>query len=329
MDGLSFQHPQLWPWLLLAVPVWLLAFALCRRRVSARRRYGAPLAERVPAPWGRATRLSLAAVLLLVTYMEPRLGQEQVQVERRGLDVVFCLDTSRSMLARDLEPNRLERAKRDIRAVLPELTGGDRVGLVAFAGKAQLVVPLTHDLDSFRELLAQVDTDAVRHGGTDLRMAIDKALELVSADQRQTSVLVVLTDGEDHEGHGQRAARECRDREVVLHAVGYGSTKGSKITLLEQGDESFLKDQKGQEVVSALRSESLREMAEVAGGEFLRADVTPLPLLELKQKRLDPMAKRSYESGEETIYQSRFQWTLLPAMLLLLWDMLCLGGWRR
>ncbi len=116
---------------------------------------------------------------------------------------------------------------------------------------------------------------------------------------------------------------------MVLHVAGYGSTRGSKITLTGKDGESFLRNDKGDEVVSALASESLRAMTEATGGEFLRADVMSLPLLELKAKRLDLMAKRAYEAGEETIYNSRFQWTLLPALLLLLWDMLAFGGWRR
>jgi len=326
---LTFSRPELWPCLLLAVPAWLFLWWLVRQRRLAQHAYGAVFREALPSPAGRATRLALAAVLLVLTWMEPRLGSEQVQVERRGLDIIFCLDTSRSMLARDMEPTRLGRAQRDIRSVLPELKGGDRVGLVAFAGRTRIVVPLTHDLDSFRQLLATVDTDTVRQGGTNVAAAVERALTLISDNDQQTSVIVVLTDGEDHAGKAQQAARQCHDRHVVVHAVGYGSTRGSKITLTGEDGESFLKDDKGDEVVSALASESLREMTRIAGGEFLRADVTPLPLLELKTKRLDLMVKRGYDAGEETIYKSRFQWTLLPALLLLLWDMLCLGGWRR
>lgn len=329
MSDVTFSHPHLWPLLLLVVPAWLLVWWLVRQRIHARQAYGAILTEVVPSPSGRATRVSLAALFLLLTWMEPRLGQEKVQVERRGLDIIFCLDTSRSMLARDMEPTRLGRAQRDIRSVLPELTGGDRVGLVAFAGRAKVVVPLTHDLDSFRQLMETVDTHTIRLGGTNIAAAVEKALDLIQEDNQQTSVIVVLTDGEDHEGKAQKSARECRDRDVILHAVGYGSTRGSKITLTDKDGESFLKNQKGDEVVSALASESLRSMTQTANGVFVRADVTPLPLLELKTKRLDPMVKRAYEAGEETIYKSRFQWTLLPALLLLLWDMIALGGWRR
>ncbi len=329
MSQLTFSRPELWPYLLLVLPAWMLVWWLVRKRAHARRNYGALLQERLPSPWGRATRLCLAALLLLLTFMEPRLGEEQVQVERRGLDIIFCLDTSRSMLARDMAPTRLARAKRDIRSVLPDLTSGDRVGLVVFAGRARVMVPLTHDLDSFRQLMATVDTDSVRRGGTDIAAAVDRALSLIDEENHQTSVVIVLTDGEDHQGKAQRSAKECRDRDVVLHAVGYGSTRGSKITLTGEAGEAFLKNQKGDEVVSALESEGLRSMAETTGGEFLRADVMPLPLLELRVKRLEPMAKRAYQAGEETIYKSRFQWALLPALLLLLWDMLWWGGWRR
>ena len=106
--------------------------------------------------------------------MDPRWGDEQFAVERRGLDVIFCLDTSRSMLARDLEPFRLARAKQDIRAVLPAVRGGDRVGLVVFAGKARLWIPLTHDVDSFGGLLDEVDTDIVPVGGSDLAAALGR-----------------------------------------------------------------------------------------------------------------------------------------------------------
>lgn len=329
MTDLSFTRPELWPWLLLALPLWLSLWWLLRARHRARQRYGAILAERVSSPWARSTRIALGLACLFVTVMEPRFGEEQVQIERRGLDIIYALDTSRSMLARDMVPHRLGAAKRDITSVLPDLKGGDRVGLIAFAGEARLIVPLTHDLDSFQQLLDPVDTDAVRKGGTDIAAAIRKALELVSETEQSTTVIVMLTDGEDLTGASKQAAREANSKGVVLHAVGYGSTKGSKITLDSSGKESFLKDEKGAEVVSTLKSDWLRSTVEITGGEFLRSEVMPLPLRQLKQKRLDPMVKRAYESGEETVYKTRFQWALIPAMLLLLLELFWIGGSRR
>jgi len=329
MSEISFTHVDLWPWLLTALPLWFGVWWLLQAIARGRENYGAELTESVPSPPGRATRIVLAAIFLFVAHMEPRYGEEKVQVERRGLDIVFALDTSRSMLARDMAPSRLAVAKRDIQTVLPGLTGGDRVGFVAFAGEARLVVPLTHDLDSFRQLMDQVDTSTVRKGGTDLAAAIRKSLQLVGEHDQTTTVIVLMTDGEDLTGAGLQAAREARSRGVVVHAVGYGSTKGSKITLDSSGTESFLKNDEGEEVVSALNSEGLRRLAEATGGEFLRTDVMALPLVQLKTKRLDPMVKRAFEKGEETVYKTRFQWALIPAMLLLLLELLFVGGSRR
>jgi len=329
MSELSFANAALWPWLLVAPALWFGVWGLLRSIARTRDAYGAALTEPVPSPWGRATRIVLAMVFLLLAYMEPRYGEEKVQIERRGLDIVFAMDTSRSMLARDLQPSRLAVAKRDVQTVLPGLTGGDRVGFVAFAGEARLVVPLTHDVDSFRQLMDQVDTSTVRKGGTDLAAAIRKSLQLVADRDQATSVIILMTDGEDLTGAGLQAAREARAAGVVVHAVGYGSTKGSKITLTASGSESFLRSDDGQEVVSSLDSEGLRRLAEATGGEFLRTDVMALPLVQLKNKRLDPMIKRAFDKGEETVYKTRFQWALIPAMLLLLLELLFVGGSRR
>ena len=262
-----------------------------------------------------------------------RAHRHQNPNERRELHVRWDrFDRRLQRLQRLRHPNRVARlavAKRDVQTVLPGLTGGDRVGFVAFAGEARLVVPLTHDVDSFRQLMDQVDTSTVRKGGTDLAAAIRKSLQLVADRDQATSVIILMTDGEDLTGAGLQAAREARAAGVVVHAVGYGSTKGSKITLTASGSESFLRSDDGQEVVSSLDSEGLRRLAEATGGEFLRTDVMALPLVQLKNKRLDPMIKRAFDKGEETVYKTRFQWALIPAMLLLLLELLFVGGSRR
>jgi len=327
--GLQFARPELWP-LGFALPVvFVVVLTVLRGRVRARARYGAVFAERTPAPAARASVWTGILALLWLAWMEPQLGEERVPVERRGLDVIFCLDTSRSMLARDMEPNRLERAKRDIRSMLPTLIGGDRVALLAFAGQTRLVVPPTHDLDSFAHLLERVDTDTVRLGGTDLAAALRRALELAESGEERTTAIVLLTDGEDLAGAGRQAALEVKARGIVLHTVGYGSTRGSKILVQRDGEESFLRAEGGDEVVTAMDADSLRAMAEAAGGDLVRADVVPLPLLELKTKRLDPMLQRSFDAGEEIAPKTRYQWVLIPCLLLLMCDLFMAPGRRR
>lgn len=329
MSELLFTRGFLWPWLLALPVAWALLWALFDRSRRAARRYGARGGDKVPQPLLQSLRLTVLLGLGLLCWMDPRLGDEPVAIERRGLDLIFCLDTSRSMLARDLEPTRLARALQDIRAVLPDLEGGDRVGLVVFAGQARLWIPLTHDLDSFRGLLDEVDTDTVKIGGTDLAAALRKALEVADEDNSKTTAVVLLTDGEDLAGAGRQAATELADQGIVVHAVGYGSSMGSKITVAAGGSESFLVDQEGAEVVSRMDPESLRAVAAATGGEFLRADAMVLPLNELHGKRLLPMQKRSYDAGQETGKRARYQWVLLPLLLLLLFEIAMAGGRHR
>jgi Ca-activated chloride channel family protein len=317
------------PWLLALPLVWFALYALAARAARGLTAYGAVVDDPLPKPLWRSLRTTWIVGLAFVCWLDPRWGAEQVVVERRGLDLLFCLDTSRSMLARDLEPDRLARAKRDIRAVLPRLQGGDRVGLVAFAGQARLWIPLTHDLDSFEALLDEVDTDLIRVGGTDLAAALRRCLECADGDHAATTAILLLTDGEDHSGAGREAAAEAAAKSILVHAVGYGSALGSKITIADGAAEEFLRNERGDEVVSRMDPESLRALAAATGGEFLRADAVALPLVELHDKRLAPMQKRAYDAGKETGKQARYQWVLLPLLLLLLWDIVTAGGRRR
>lgn len=329
MNGLEFSRAHLWPWLLALPALFVLLLAALRTRLAAARRYGAVSRDSVPSPSLRALRLVTVAALGLLCWMDPRLGEETLPIARRGLDLVFCLDTSRSMLAADVEPDRLTRAKSDIRAVLPLLAGGDRVGLVVFAGEARLWIPLTHDIPSFGRLLDEVDTGAVPVGGTDLGKALTKARELAQPDEAATTVFVLLTDGEDLGGKGKDAARAIGEERICVHAVGYGSVLGSKITLSSGGEQSFLRGKDGQDVVSKLDSDGLRAMCAAAGGEFVRADAMALPLRQLYEKRIVPMQKRTFEEGQETAKQARYQWALLPMLLLLLYEMAVAKGARR
>ncbi|GAB4147328.1 MAG: hypothetical protein Fur0037_15510 [Planctomycetota bacterium] len=329
MNGLEFSRIGQWPWILLLPVLVLVLWSASARRSRLAGIYGAVSADRTLSTAARTALLSLVAVLSFACWLDPRLGEETVAVERRGLDIVFCLDTSRSMLARDAEPNRLARAIADIRAVLPALKNGDRVALVVFAGRARVWVPLTHDIDSFRELLAEVDANVVPVGGTDIGSALSAAEKLLDPSSRATSVVVVSTDGEDHAKTGQAAAARLGSAGVVVHCVGYGDARGSKIAILERGEEVFLKDEEGRDVVSAMDADSLRAMAHGSGGEFVRADAMALPLLQLYEKRVVPMQKRSYEASEERQKKARYQWVLLPTLVLLMLEMFLSGGSAR
>lgn len=330
MNELLWVRPWLWPFCAVSALAFGFVLLVFARRRAVAAGFGPPGAEGAENGLGTATLVGTTVLLLVLAAMEPLYGKEEIQVERRGLDLVVCLDTSRSMLARDIEPTRLDRAKIDVASLLPRLVGGDRIGLVAFAGEAKLVVPLTHDLDAFRELAKGVDTDAVRKGGTNLGAALEKALAACDAGHERTTAFLLLTDGEDLEGGGKAVAQKCAKRGIVVHAVGYGSTQGARIVLPAEksGGETFLKSGSGDEVISTLDSDGLRALCAAANGDFLRGDVVPEPLVELFEKRLSRLEKRGYDAAQETLHKSRFQALLVPALLLVVIWIWRYGGKR-
>ncbi|MBI3820092.1 MAG: VWA domain-containing protein [Planctomycetes bacterium] len=329
-----FERPQWWP-VLAAVPVFIILALWLNGRRRANIEYFMS-AGRAAAVCGdvsnriRAVRIFVAGAALLfagIALLDPVFGDEFRVVESRGIDILLCVDVSRSMLARDLPPSRLERAKRDMQA-LADHVRGDRLGCVAFAGEAKLTIPLTQDMDTFRGLVDPLDPAAVRKGGTDLGKAVDAAVEALDSNIKVKDpalgaheVILLLTDGEDLEGQGLAAAKRASARGITVHCIGFGDTRGSKITLQEDGSESFLKNERGDEVVSAMDADSLRKLAAATGGEFIRADAMPLPLIELYEKRIVPKAKKTFESEEKREKKHRFQWPLMAALALALIDL--------
>lgn len=328
MSDLEWTRPEAWP-LLVLLPVLFAALVWvgCRRRARARA-YGVVCADRVPAPWGTAARWTALSGCCVLAWMEPLLGEEELAVEKKGLDVILSVDVSRSMLATDLLPTRLERAKQDAISALDELRPGDRAGLVVFSGVPRLKAPLTHDRGSIRGLIERLSIDDVRIGGTDLSEAVRRSLALVAEGEEASAAVVVLTDGEDLAGDVQAATALAAARGVVLHAVGYGTTEGSKIPSSDEPG-GFVVDENGQEVVTTMDADSLRAIARATGGEFLRADTAALPLVELTQKRLLPQVRKVFGDGVEARPKTRYQWVLLPALALLVVEILLGGGWRR
>jgi Ca-activated chloride channel family protein len=270
--------------------------------------------------WLRRTLYAAGLLALSLALMQPTWGADVRRVEQRGVDLLVCLDVSRSMLARDVPPSRLQYAQREIRA-LCERTRGDRLGLVVFAGQARLAVPLTRDMDTFADLVDLTDPLSVGRGGTDLGAALTAALAAFAGQSGAHEAVLLITDGEDHEQGGLRAAEACRQRNITVHCVGIGSPLGSKIVIQSERGEAFLRTRSGEDVVSKLDAAGLRQMAEATGGVFVDAGSAPRPLVELYQTRIQDMARKAVDEGEQRGRKNRFQWPLLVAFVLLLLEL--------
>ena len=323
--GFELLRPELW-WTGLGVLLLVAAgaYGLVRRRSERRRLVHEAQLERFFGGFsaGRAAArvafAGAAAAFLFASLLGPVLGYTQRRVVRRGLDLVVCVDTSRSMLAEDLRPNRLERALREVRGLFDQLAG-DRVSVVAFSGDARDVSPLTHDTSTLTDLLRYVSPDDNRVGGTDLGAAIDHALALFDGRTGAHEAIVLLTDGEDLSGRGREAAREAAERGIRVFVVGVGTRQGGKIRVVgDDGRESFLVGPEGEEVVTRLEDETLRELAESTGGEYLSTEESATPLETLFERRVARLDRRDLEGGVQRVPHDRFQYTLALAFLFML-----------
>jgi len=266
----------------------------------------------------RATLSVLAVALLGVALAGPMWGFRWQEVRSEGVDLVIALDTSKSMLATDVAPNRLARAKLAIQDLLTEL-GGDRVALIPFAGTSFVQCPLTLDRDAFRESLDSIEVGIIPRGGTNLPAAIESALEAFEGRQGNHQAIVLITDGESHEGDIDDAVKLASERGVKIFTVGIGTAGGELIPAEEGG---YLKDRKGQVVKSRLDEETLQKIAIGTGGVYLHAAGVDLGLGALYRDHIATMDKRELESTMERRYEHRYQIPLLAAFLLLAGEML-------
>lgn len=256
---------------------------------------------------------ALAVAGLGVSLLGPVRGYTYREVRGQGLDLVVCIDTSRSMLARDVGPSRLERAKREVSGLLERLEG-DRVALVAFSGDAREVAPLTHDVNALGLLLERISPADNRRGGTNLSSALEHALALFDGRTGAHEAIVLLTDGEDLEGEAASTAELAAEAGIRVFVVGVGTEAGGKIPVATTSGEVFLRDDQGQEVISRMDRASLDTLASRTGGAFLATFEHVTPLEELYDARISRLEGRELTSGRERIPHDRYQWSLALAL---------------
>ena len=324
-SNLEFAYPV---WIVIGVILVILGYILFLKADRKRRADLDKLAHprfhsRLVAGWSPTLRwvrrgLWLTAVFALaVAAARPQYGHEWREVKRRGIDILFAMDTSRSMLAEDLVPNRLERSRLGILDFLDRLEG-DRVGLVPFAGTAFALCPLTTDYDAFRESLNSLNTDLIPRHGTDLASAIREADRLFDTEANNQRFLVLITDGEDLEGEALKAAEESGKLGTKIYTVGVGAKDGQRIPVRDAyGRQSYLRDDSGQEVRTKLDSETLQKIAEKTGGLYVPLGRKAEGLEAIYQKRLALAPKSEVAQKLEKVPLERFQWPLGLAFFLL------------
>jgi Ca-activated chloride channel family protein len=318
--NLSFLH---WLWLLPAFCL-LFIYAAWKRHQALQLFIGTTLFDKLTANFSRGKRrlkhlLFLLAVLFLILGMaRPAWNPVPQTVRREGRDVVFLLDVSRSMLADDLKPNRLERAKLAIDDCL-EVLEGDRVALAVFAGNTVVRCPLTQDYGFFRMMLADVSTDSVSRGGTLIGDALRKvARDIFDQQERQYKDIVLITDGEDHESFPLEAAKSIGDAGIRLIAVGLGDEGGTPIVISDESGRRDVLKYKGEVVRSRLDSDILRKMVNATpGGRYLPVATGNIALDKVYQNLIATAAKREIESQTLERYEEKFQIFLALALLCL------------
>ena len=270
----------------------------------------------------KAVFIVIALLFIIFSLVQPKWGYHWEDVERRGIDIVVAVDTSRSMLADDIKPNRLQAAKREISDLI-NVIDGDRVGLVAFAGTAFLQCPLTLDYGAFNLFLDDINTNLIPVGGTSFGEAIKKSMSAFSSKLKKHKAIVLITDGEDHQGNAMEMAKAAKEQGIVVYTVGVGKKEGAYIRLKDgKGNETLLKDREGQVVKTRLDEVLLNKIALETGGAYTPAYGTQWGLANIYTNIIGNMEEKQLGGRKIKLYENRFQIPLFIALILIMLESL-------
>ncbi len=323
-----FEHPYLLYLLLLIPLLWILQIWITQVR---KKRLKAIIDEDLKSglipmvssakAWLKLSVYTLAFATLILGIANPQFGSKTEEVKRKGIDLMIALDISNSMLAEDLSPNRLKRAKRSMEELLGYLKS-DRVGIVVFAGEAFVQLPITTDYSAAKLFLRNIETELITTQGTDIGNAIDLCMQSFDFESPTAKAIVVISDGENHEESSLKAAEEAAAQGVVIHSIGMGSAEGAPIPVYQGGKRvGFKKSREGNTVVTKLDEQMLAEIANVSDGIFIRASNGESGMRFIFDE-VERMEKVEIGTRVYTDYEDRFQYLLLPAFLLLIIELI-------
>lgn len=317
--------------LLLIVPILVLIFLynLYWKR-KKQREFGAIEMVKKLSPDSSTTKpilklivMVLAFAALILALVNPKIGTKMETVKREGIDIVFAIDVSKSMLAEDIAPSRLEKSKQIVSQIINQL-GSDRIGIVAYAGSAFPVLPITTDYSVAKMFLQSMNTDIVSSQGTSLEEAIQLSATFFDEKSKTSKLMIMISDGEDHSEGAEAAAQEANKIGMRIITIGVGTEKGGNIPLRRNGIiESYKRDKEGQIVITKLNAEGLKNIARATKGDYIDGTNTK-QVLEFVKKTLDKIQKTEFEATEMAEYQSQFQWFLGLAFFFIFADIFVL-----
>lgn len=318
-------------YLLLLVPVFVVLFELMvARRRKALAQFGSQSALRRLAPDMSIAKLRwkfwifvVAVALVVVAVARPQAGSKLREVEREGVEIMVAIDVSNSMLASDFSPNRLERTKYAISRVIEGLSE-ERIGVVVFAGDAYVQLPITSDYLTARNFVERISPTQVTKQGTAIGAAIDLATSAFSSDSEGSRVVVLVTDGENHEDDALAAAERAAEKGVQVYTIGIGTPEGAPINI---GDD-FVRDDKGEIVVSKLDETTLQKIAATTGGAYIRATAASVGVQEIVDK-INRTEKSKFKTEIFEEYDEKFHIPLVAALVLLLVELVILPRRNR
>ncbi len=263
--------------------------------------------------------LLLGVTFLVISLVNPKMGSKLKTVKREGVDVVFALDVSKSMLAEDIAPNRLEKAKQIISKIINQL-GSDRVGIIIYAGNSYPLLPITTDHAAANMFLQNANPDMVSSQGTAINEALELAKTYYNNDEQTNRFLIIISDGEDHQEETKQVAQNLSNDGVKIYTIGVGTEKGGPIPMRVNGSMiGYKKDNKGETVITQRKPEVLEDIADAANGRFIDGNITEEPVKEITEIIANAQ-KNEFETKQFSDYKDQFQWFLAIAILFILLD---------
>lgn len=322
---------RIWFWGLMVIPLIVLIFLLLQwwKHRMQRKFASKPLLKRLSPNTSifksilKVVVLSLAFACLVIALVNPKVGTKLETVKREGVDIVFAIDVSKSMLAEDIAPNRLEKSKQLVTQIINNLAS-DRVGIIAYAGKAFPQLPITTDYGSAKMFLQSMNTDMLSSQGTAIHEAIELAKDYYDDDQDTNRILIIISDGEDHGELATEVAREAYEEGIRIFTIGVGDVKGGPIPEKRNGIiVNYKKDRQGETVITRLDENTLKSIAQEAHGSYINGRNTT-EVVEHIRDILDKMDKTEFEAKQFADFESQFQWFLGAALFFLMIDVLLL-----